>query len=99
MNSIRETSLVTWCTLHFSLGGKDEFSCHPDLEPWAGMGPELWLVLDSSAFKIQDLEWEVFVLVLILFSLVPESCFAFFSLSLKFCVGICETVLSARCYS
>lgn len=78
MNSIGETSLVTWCTLHFSLGGKAEFSCHPDLEPRAGMGPELCVVLNSSAFKAQVLEGNVFVLVLPLFSLVPESCFAFF---------------------
>lgn len=92
MNSIRETSLVTWCTLHFSLGGKAEFSCHPDLDPQAGVGPALCVVLNSGAFKVQDLEGDVFVLVVLLFSLVPESCFAFPHLSLKFWVDICETI-------
>lgn len=93
---MRETSLVTWCTLHFSLGGKAEFRCHPDLELRAGMQPELCVVLNSSAFKVQDLDGNVFVLVLTLFSLVPESCFAFLPLFLKFWVGISETILGAR---
>lgn len=67
MNSIRETSLVAWCALHFPLGAKAEFSCHPDLEPRAGMGPGLCVVLNSGAFKVQDLEGDVSVLVLLLF--------------------------------
>lgn len=83
MNSIRETSLVAWCTLHFSLGGKAEFSCHPGLEARARVGPELCVGLNSSTFKVQDLEGDVFVLALMLFSLVPEG-FVVSPFSLKF---------------
>lgn len=45
------------------------------------MGPELSVVLNSSAFKVQELQEGVFVLVLTLLPLVPKNCFTFPHLS------------------
>lgn len=48
------------------------------------MGPELCVGFNSSVFKVQDLEGNVFALVLMLFLFVPNNSFAFSPFLLSF---------------